>query len=258
LVLYESQVRGTISKVKAAKRSYDQFCAVARGLDLVGERWTLLIVRDLLVGPKRYTDLLAGLPGIGSNLLAERLRSLEGLGLLERVTLPPPSGSTVYRLTASGASLEPVVFALGRWGHQFLGAPRSTDAFLPDPYFLSLRASFKPEAAAGRTETYEFHVGDRVFEVRVADRTATTRDGPASGPHVVITADAPTLYALRRHELSPALALSSGRVQLDGDRAALQRFVDMFGWPRGTGSTTVRPKLVRRGLSRQRAATRKR
>lgn len=243
--------------MKATKRSYDQFCAVARGLDLVGERWTLLIVRDLLVGPKRYTDLLAGLPGIGSNLLAERLRSLEGQGLVERVALPPPSGSTVYRLTATGAALEPVVFALGRWGHQFLGAPRSADAFLPDPYFLSLRASFKPEAAAGLTETYEFHVGERVFAVQVVDRTATTREGPASGPHVVIGADAPALYALRRHELSPALALSSGRVQLAGDRAALQRFVDVFGWPPRPANTPIPAKPIRRNVSRKRSADRR-
>src|SRR5215467_13817890 len=90
-------------------RSYNQYCAVARGLDVIGERWTLLIIRDLLVGPKRYTDLLDGLPGIGTNLLAERLRDLEAAGLVERAVLPPPAGTTVYRLTADGAALEPVV-----------------------------------------------------------------------------------------------------------------------------------------------------
>src|SRR5216683_3461271 len=116
------------TKVQSRKRSYDQWCAVARSLDIVGERWTMLIVRDLLVGPKRYKDILAGLPGIGTNLLAQRLRELEAQGLVERVVLPQPAGTTVYRLTATGAALEPVVHALGRWGFQFLGAPRSTDA----------------------------------------------------------------------------------------------------------------------------------
>src|SRR5919202_4903626 len=102
--------------------SYRQYCAVARGLDLVGERWTLLIVRDLLTGPKRYTDLLAGLPGIGTNLLATRLRELEQHGLVARRVLPPPAGSTVYELTDVGQTLEPVVLALGRWGRRLLGA----------------------------------------------------------------------------------------------------------------------------------------
>src|SRR5919198_3255075 len=118
-------------KLKMQKRSYDQWCAVARSLDVVGERWTLLIVRDLLIGPKRYSDLLAGLPGIGTNLLAQRLRELEARGLVERSTLPPPAATNVYRLTATGAALEPVVHALGRWGFQFLGLPRPSDAMLP-------------------------------------------------------------------------------------------------------------------------------
>src|ERR671923_662341 len=122
------------SKMRSEKRSYDQWCAVARALDIVGERWTMLIVRDLLVGPKRYTDLLAGLPGIGTNLLAQRLRELEDRGLVERSALPPPAGATVYRLTETGAALEPVVHALGRWGFQFLGLPKPTDAMLPDPF----------------------------------------------------------------------------------------------------------------------------
>src|SRR2546427_12402137 len=104
------------TKVQSTKRSYDQWCAVARSLDVVGERWTLLIVRDLLVGPKRYKDLLIGLPGIGTNLLADRLRELEGAGILRRTVLPPPAGSTVYELTSSGQALEPVILALGRWG----------------------------------------------------------------------------------------------------------------------------------------------
>src|SRR5260370_38322892 len=99
---------------KSSPRSYDQYCAVARGLDVIGDRWTLLLVRDLLLGPKRYKDLLAGLPGIGTNLLADRLHELEGAGLIERTAFPPPAGSTVYRLTEPGQSLDPPLVALGR------------------------------------------------------------------------------------------------------------------------------------------------
>src|SRR2546428_8658267 len=117
-------------KVKARKRSYDQWCACARALDIVGERWTLLLVRDLLLGPKRYKDLLAGLPGIGTNLLAQRLRELEEQGVLERVVLPAPAGATVYRLTPRSAGLEPAVLALAGSGSQFLGTPRTSEAIL--------------------------------------------------------------------------------------------------------------------------------
>src|SRR5262245_50097161 len=107
------------SKLQTERRSYDQWCAVARSLDIVGERWTMLIVRDLLIGPKRYKDILAGLPGIGTNLLARRLRELEARGVVERSVLPSPANATVYGLTAKGAALEPVVLALGRWGFEF-------------------------------------------------------------------------------------------------------------------------------------------
>src|SRR5438270_8716701 len=122
--------------VRTPKRSYDQYCAVARGLDVIGDRWTLLLVRDLLLGPKRYKDLLEGLPGIGTNLLAARLKELEAAGIVRRGVLPPPAGSSVYELTDKGQALEPAILALGRWGAQFLGVPtRRPPAVLPNPYF---------------------------------------------------------------------------------------------------------------------------
>src|SRR5438132_8507698 len=104
-------------------RSYQQFCPAARALDVVGERWSLLVVRDLLTGPKRYTDLQAGLPGIGPNVLADRLRSLEGAGLIAKRRLPPPAASTVYELTELGSGLRPVLTALFGWGLRLVGAP---------------------------------------------------------------------------------------------------------------------------------------
>ena len=214
----------------ARRRSYDQYCAVARGLDVIGDRWTLLLVRDLLLGPKRYTDLLGGLPGIGTNLLADRLRELEGAGLIERTILPPPAGSAVYQLTETGKALEPVMQALGRWGARFLGAPRKTDVLVPRAYFVAMRGTFNSEAAAGINETYEVRIADLVFEVRVEQGRLTTSEGRATTPDVVMTTDVETLNAVLFGLLTPAAALDGGRVQIKGDPNALKRFVGLFGF----------------------------
>jgi DNA-binding HxlR family transcriptional regulator len=219
-------------KLKMQKRSYAQWCAVARSLDIVGERWTLLIVRDLLLGAKRYGDLLAGLPGIGTNLLAQRLRELEDHGLVERAALPAPASANVYRLTEKGRALESVIFSLGRWGFEFLGKPRQTDAMLPEPFFVSLRASFRPERAAGLRERYAFHVDDRLFDVAIADGTIAIREGSASDADATVTTDAKTLFALRRRELTPRQAMASGALRVDGDAKAFERFVDATAWPK--------------------------
>jgi DNA-binding HxlR family transcriptional regulator/putative sterol carrier protein len=218
------------------KRSYDQYCAVARGLDVLGDRWTVLMVRELLLGPKRYKDLLDGLPGIGTNLLAARLRELEGLDIVRRGVLPPPAGSAVYELTESGQELEPVLHAIGRWGHRFLGKPRSTDTLVPSAYFVAMRGVFHADLAGGLTETYELRIADRVFEVRVQDGACTTRDGPANDPDVVMTMDVETLNALVFQQISPSEAISGGGVELKGDRKALDRFVKLFAF---------RPPVVR-------------
>src|SRR5579864_797985 len=165
-------------------RSYRQYCAVARGLDVVGERWTLLIVRDLLTGPKRYKDLLEGLPGIGTNLLADRLKEMERLALVERSVLPPPAGSSVYQLTEAGEALEPALMAIGRWGARYLaGGPKRSDTLVPRAYFVAIRAAFRPQEAKGLRETYEFRIGQLgVFEVRVEDGGAFTAERQASQP----------------------------------------------------------------------------
>lgn len=220
-----------------AKRSYGQHCAVARGLDVIGDRWTLLIVRDLLVGPQRYTDLLAGLPGIGTNLLAARLHELEESGVLERAVLAPPAGSAVYRLTSDGRALEPVIFAIGRWGARFLGQPRDTDILVPRAYLVAMRSRFRPEAAARLTETYELRVGGHVFEVRADHGTCTTREGDAIQPDLVMIMDIETLNALLLEGLAPQTALADGHLTLTGDPAAADRFVAMFATrPAGTPS----------------------
>ena len=219
--------------VRIPKRSYDQYCAVARGLDIIGDRWTLLLVRDLLLGPKRYKDLLSGLPGIGTNLLADRLKELEAARLIERTVLPPPAGSAVYQLTETGQSLETVMTALGRWGARFLGPPKKTDVMVPRAYFVAMRGVFNPEAAAGITLTYEVRIGDLVFEVRVADGRLTTREGAVRNPDVVLSMEVETLNALMFHTLTPAAALASGRVKIGkGDLKALERFIAIVGFHR--------------------------
>src|SRR5438128_4063338 len=184
---------------KSPRRSYDQYCAVARGLDVIGDRWTLLLVRDLLLGPKRYKDLLSGLPGIGTNLLADRLKELEAAGLIERTVLPPPAGSTVYQLTETGQALEPVMVSLGRWGARFLGAPKKSDIMVPRAYFVAMRGVFNPEAAAGLNEPYEGRIADLVFEVRVADRPLPTSEGQPSNPDVILPMDVETLNEFLFH-----------------------------------------------------------
>src|SRR3954454_19011185 len=138
-----------------AKRSYDQYCPAAKALDLVGERWTLLLVRELLLGPRRYGDLLEALPGIGTNLLSERLRRLEEANILRRRRLDPPAGSTVYEVTEEGWELEPVLLPLGRFGLCMLGRRRRKEAFRPEWLALGLRSAVDVQAAAGLHETYE-------------------------------------------------------------------------------------------------------
>jgi DNA-binding HxlR family transcriptional regulator/putative sterol carrier protein len=211
-----------------ARRSYSQYCAVARGLDLIGDRWTLLMVRDLLLGPKRFKDILESLPGIGTNLLSTRLRELEDAGLIERAVLPPPAGSAVYRLTASGQALETVVVALGRWGGRFLGEPLPTDIFVPSAYFVAMRASFRPERAAALNECYEFRIDGHVFEVAVANGRCTTREGGSTNPTVVASMDVLTLNGLLLEGLRPRDGIADGRIEITGDLGALDSFVQVF------------------------------
>ena len=239
---------------RAGRRSYNQYCAVARGLDVIGERWTLLIIRDLLVGPKRYKDLLDGLPGIGTNLLAARLRELEKAGILRRTLLPPPAASTVYELTDVGLALQPAVFAIGRWGARFLGSPRDDDTFPIDAYLVAIQASFNREAAAGLDETYELRVGGRVFEIRVADGECSVVQGSAREPDAVFTMNVMTLNGLLKEGDSPEKALAAGHVSVSGDRNALNRFVRMFALDssRRTLAQSIRPAPSAKRRSRQR------
>lgn len=227
------------------RRKYRQFCAVARGLDAVGDRWTLLLVRELLLGPKRFGDLLDAAPGIGTNLLSDRLRQLEAAGVVERATLPPPAGSSVYRLAEAGLELEPVVLAIGRWGARFMSERRPDDHLAPGAYFIALRARFSPERGEPVSEAYEFRIGHRVFEVRLDGKTCSTGEGGASNPAAVFTMLPETLDSLFFGRLSAEDALESGAVIVAGDSAALARFLEKF--PRPRQARSPRPDTVAPG-----------
>jgi DNA-binding HxlR family transcriptional regulator/putative sterol carrier protein len=215
------------------KRSYGQYCTVARALDVVGERWTLLLVRELSTGPKRFKDLLEGLPGIGTNLLTNRLKRLEADGIVRRATLPPPAGSNVYELTELGRSLEPVIVALSRWGAKLLlDAPREEDNLRAAWAAVAMRSAIGRGAAGGRPSTYEFRIDGEAFHVRVGDgeegERVEARQGSAPDPDLVVTGDAETFLAVASGRLSPEEAVRSGALRAEGgreeDREALLRW----------------------------------
>jgi DNA-binding HxlR family transcriptional regulator/putative sterol carrier protein len=212
------------------RREYRQYCATARALDVVGERWTLLLVRELLTGPKRNKDLLANLPGIGTNLLAARLRKLEADGLVERTTLPPPAGSTVYRLTDLGARLEPAIMALARWGQHLLGDPQDRDEIRPSWVILGMKAVFRAERAVGLRETYEFRIAGDVFWIGVADGAPSAAQGHAHAPDLIVEADLDTFLDVHAGKLSARAAVQSGAARLlQGEVEALARCLYTFG-----------------------------
>ena len=199
-------------------------------MDVVGERWTLLLVRELLTGPKRFKDLLEGLPGIGTNLLAARLKTLEEHGILRRDTLPPPAGSGVYGLTELGRSLEPVVVALSRWGSRLVGDPRDGEERRPAWAALALRSLLREEAAGVPRETYELRIDGEAFHLRIEGGAVEARQGPADAPDFVVAGDSGTLLALCGGRLDLDEALGSGGIWVEGGNdEAVSRCLRMLG-----------------------------
>jgi DNA-binding HxlR family transcriptional regulator/putative sterol carrier protein len=222
-----------------SRRTYDQYCAVARALDVVGERWTFLLVRELLTGPKRFKDLLDGLSGIGTTLLTARLKDLEGHGILRRTTLPPPAGSKVYELTELGRSLEPVVMALSRWGLKLLDGPRREEISRPSWAMVALQSSLELEAVHGRKETYEFRVDGELFHVQVDGDEPELRQGPAADPDLIISGDTETLLGVAAGRLTLAEAVEAGAIATEGDRGRLARCLAMLGSSDGDAEGSV-------------------
>jgi DNA-binding HxlR family transcriptional regulator len=218
------------------RKSYAQYCAVARALDVVGERWTLLIVRDLLMGPKRYTDLRQGLPGIATDILTARLRTLEDAGCVRRRELPRPAPATVYELTDSSPELGQAILALGKIGLATLGDPEPGDDLRAERLVLGLRISFRREKFADLAETYELVIDGERFTVAARDGSVDTRPGGASSASISLRSDADTFVALMTGRLSAADALATGRAALEGKRSVLERFIDAFAYSRSGAS----------------------
>jgi DNA-binding HxlR family transcriptional regulator len=208
-----------------ASRDYGQYCGVTRALELVGERWAMLIVRDLLVGPRRYGELAAGLPRIPTNILAVRLKELQAAGLIRRV---PRSRVIIYELTPYGRELEPVVLALGAWGFKSMGDPREEQIITPDSMTITLRTAFQPHVSASLPATsYAARLGAAELLIRV-DRSildVTRGDGPVD----LAFAAGPGIRRLISGELTPDRAISTGVVEvLRGRGDLLDRFASTF------------------------------
>jgi DNA-binding HxlR family transcriptional regulator len=212
------------------QRSYLDACATAHALDLIGERWALLVVRDLLLGPKRFTDLRAGIPDVSPNVLGQRLRELESSGVVQRRTLPPPAASRVYELTEWGYELEPVVVSLGRWGSRSPSHPREGHLSV-DSLALALKADFDPSRVVDDPAEYELRLEDSVFAVRVADGTIDVARASADAPVATLTTDVDTLTALMWTDLTVGDALEQGTLHLEGSRSTAKRFLALFPAP---------------------------
>ena len=207
---------------------YHQYCALARALDVVGDRWTLLIVRELVPGPRRFTDLVDGLPGISRKLLTERLRELEGDGIVARKELPPPAARQVYELTDEGRDLATAMVPLLGWGARRLGDRRSGESFRGRWAAVGLAALADREAAKGVSETYQYLVGGSAFHFTVDDGSIQLHDGRAEDPAVTLTTDADTWADIMAGRTTESSAASTGALTVAGDRQAAKRLGKIF------------------------------
>jgi DNA-binding HxlR family transcriptional regulator len=212
-------------------RTYGDGCAIAQALDLVGERWALLVVRELLLGPKRYTDLRRGLPNASPNVLSQRLDELERAGVLRRRKLPPPAGSRVYELTEWGHELDQTVISLGHWAARSPAGLSSDAPVGADSMILALRSRFDPDAANGLDGRYELRLGEDRFGIEVADHQLELARGGAEHAAATIISDPNTLAAVLWGGRPLAEARRSGALTIEGDIAAAKRFLRLFPMP---------------------------
>jgi DNA-binding HxlR family transcriptional regulator len=210
-------------------RSYEQYCPLARALDVVGDRWAMLVMRELFFAPKRFTDLQQRLEGIAPNLLSRRLKELEAAGLVQRRRLDPPAASSVYELTGKAAGLENAMLELAKWGVQFLGSYEGDKAFELE-WLLPVMEEFADRDAARNVwEIYEFHIDGVAFWVDVADGEVTIRSGRApQTADLLVETDLETFMAIGFAAISPEEATESGRARVIGDETKAERSLDIL------------------------------
>jgi DNA-binding HxlR family transcriptional regulator len=205
-------------------RTHDDGCGIAHASELLGQRWALLVVRELLLGPKRFTDLRTGIPDISPNVLGQRLRELEVAGLLRRRRLPPPAAAQVYELTEWGRQLEAAVLALGRWASHSPSFPAGA-RMGPDSLVLAMKTTFQPEKAAGLEASYELRLGEIPYEIRVTGGGFEAERGEAGDPDATIQADPDSLASVVFGGRALADAVKEGEVELEGSRRAVNALV---------------------------------
>ena len=215
--------------VVADRRSYGQFCGFAKALDVLGDRWTLLIVRELVIAPRRFNELADNLPGIGPNLLSERLRSLTDCGVIERATVNGDARGRVYALGEVGQALREPVLQLARWGMQFLTQEPTAGETRAEWGFLAINSMIDQDAVPDRDECYEFHIDDEVFTVSVDSGTVTTRRGAGTDPVLQVFTDARTFLDIGAGLTTPFEAAVSGRLVMAGALSAVNRCNVLLG-----------------------------
>ncbi|WP_396594095.1 winged helix-turn-helix transcriptional regulator [Brevundimonas sp. R86498] len=220
----------TNSSVPRSARRYDDACGAAHALDLIGERWALLVIREMMFGPRRFGELRASLPGISANVLSQKLEALEASGVVQRLRLPPPASVQVYDLTDWGREIRPVFGMLGMW------AARSPlhDPTLPlsaISMMMSFQTMFRPERAAGVAVTVGFRFGEDRFTARVIDGALQIERGEAGSAEVTVTGAPPALAGLVYGGQSLAALETAGALSVEGDREALVRFAGLFALP---------------------------
>ena len=212
-------------------RSYAQLCGIATAFDVIGDRWAALIVRDLLLGSLRFGELAEGLPGIGTNTLAARLKDLEGSGVVRRQLLPLPDRGTVYELTRYGRELEPILMGLGRWGTRSMGR-LSPDVASRSRWLVAAMLAFHDEERrVARPTTWELRLTDGAFTVRAKGTDLTVAAGAPDDADLVITTGDEQLHRLLTHRLAPSEAIATGAVSVEGDVSELPRLLGLFSFP---------------------------
>ncbi len=218
-----------------SRRSYDDACGTAHALDLVGERWALLVMRELMLGPRRFGDLRAELPGISANVLTQRLEGLEAMGIVKRRKLPPPSGVQVYELTPWGLESEPIFQVLGRWAAR---SPHHdpTLAFSAASMCLSFRTMFDASRAKGLALDAGFHVRGEDYHVSIREGVLTAVRDPAEPADFVLAGEARAIAAAVYGGVPLAALEANGALALKGDRTMAERFVTLFPLPPQVGA----------------------